>query len=320
MNCRPFLSVAVALFTVSGCTRVGTVAEGTRHPWTQPHILRIADIADPDRFNPLLSTMDLVEDLSSLTFSYLIIADGNGKLIGDLATQVPSLQNGGISQDGRTYTYHLHHGVRWHDNAEFTAQDVKFTWQTVINPSNNVLHREGYDRVSSIDTPDKYTVVVRLQERYPPFVSKFFTTLQEGAKGVLPEHLLGRLHDINQAPFNSQPVGTGPFKFASWERGRRLVLVRNDNYFKGRPKLRKIILNVVPDDNTILNQVKEHSLDLVASPPASLYDQYRAVPDVVHRWFHGMPKTFSSSTISVQDYGTWRFAKPLAWRSIIIRS
>ncbi|MDQ6825866.1 MAG: peptide ABC transporter substrate-binding protein [Candidatus Eremiobacteraeota bacterium] len=281
MKLRCFLFFWAALLAVAGCTKVGTVAEGSRHPWTQPHVLRMADIADPDRFNPLLSTMDLVEDLSSLTFSYLIIADANGKLVGDLATEVPNIKNGGISKDGRTYIYHLHRAVKWHDNADFTSRDVKFTWQTVVNPNNNVLHREGYDRVNSIDTPDKYTLVVHLKDRYPPFVTKFFTSLQEGAKGILPEHLLGKLHDINQAAFNAQPVGTGPFKFATWERARRVVLVRNDRYFKGRPKLAKVILNVVPDDNTILNQVKEHSLDLVVSPPASLYDQYRSIPDVV---------------------------------------
>jgi len=278
---RRLLHLVAAMWAASGCTRVGTVAEGTRHAWTQPHILRIADIADPDKFNPLLSTMDLVEDLSSLTFSYLVVADGNGKLVGDLATEVPSLHNGGISRDGRRYVYHLHRGVKWHDGAGFTARDVKFTWQAVVNPSNNVLHREGYDRVASIDTPNNYTVVVHLKDRYPPFVTKFFTTLQEGSKAVLPEHLLGKLHDINQAPFNSEPIGTGPFKFVSWERGRRVVLVRNDRYFKGRPKLDKVILNVVPDDNTILNQVKEHSVDLVVSPPVSLYDEYRGVPHVV---------------------------------------
>jgi len=275
------LLLLISILAISDCTRVHTVAQGTRHPWTQPHVLRVADIADPDKFNPLLSGMDLVEDLSSLTFSYLVIADGNGKLIGDLATEVPSLQNGGISRDGRTYTYHLHRDVKWHDNATFTAHDVKFTWQAVVNPDNNVLHREGYDRVASIDTPDNYTLVVHLKDRYPPFVTKFFTTLQEGSKAVLPEHILGKLHDINQAPFNSHPVGTGPFKFARWEHGRRVVLVRNDNYFKGRPRIAKIVLNVVPDDNTILNEVKEHSLDLVVSPPVSLYDEYRRVPDVV---------------------------------------
>ena len=73
----------------------------------------MADVADPDQFNPLLSTMDLVEALSSLVLSYLVIADGDGRLAGDLATAVPSLRNGGISHDGRTYVYHLRKGVHF---------------------------------------------------------------------------------------------------------------------------------------------------------------------------------------------------------------
>jgi len=224
--------------------------------------------------------MDLVYDLDSLVFSFLIIANEHGKLIGDLATEVPTLRNGGISRDGRTYVYHLRHGVRWHDGVRFSSADVKFSWLAVVNPNNNTLHREGYDRIASIDTPDDYTVVLHLKERYPPLVTRFFTPLQEGVKGILPAHLLSRLHDINQAPFNAHPIGTGPFKFVSWDRGRRMVFVRNDAYFKGRPKLKEIIFNVIPDDNEIVNEVKVHDIDLVTSPPATLYDQYKALPGV----------------------------------------
>ncbi|PZR57517.1 MAG: hypothetical protein DLM50_05970 [Candidatus Meridianibacter frigidus] len=268
-----------AVILLAGCTRVQSVGTTGRRPWTQPHVLRIADISDPDHFNPLLSTMDLVYDLDALVFSFLIIADDKGELIGDLATEVPSLSNGGVSADGRRYTYHLHRGVKWHDGARFTARDVKFTWQAVMNPNNNTLHREGYDQVSSIDTPDDQSVIVHLKRRYPPFVTKFFTSLQEGGKGLLPAHLLARLHDINQVPFNAHPVGTGPFRFSSWDRGRRVVFVRNDSYFKGRPKLAKIILNVISDDNTLLTAVRTHDVDLIVSPPSSLYDRYRKLED-----------------------------------------
>ena len=277
---RPFCLVAGALFATSCAHVQSSAGHGGRHAWTQPHVLRMADLTEPDHFNPLLSTMDLVYDLDSLVFSFLIIADDRGRLIGDLATEVPSLRNGGISKDGRTYTYHLHRGVKWHDGFALTSHDVKFTWQAVINPNNNTLHREGYDRIARIDTPDDYTIVVHLKERYPPLLTRFFTPLQEGGKGILPQHLLGKLHDINQIPFNAHPVGSGPFKFESWERGSRITLVRNDAYFKGRPKLEKIILNIIPDDSTVLNGVKTHDIDLVVSPPSNLYDQYKGIPGV----------------------------------------
>jgi len=269
----------LALAALTACTRVDTAGAG-RHPWSKPGVLRIGDTSDPDQFDSLLSTMDLVEDLSSLVMSYLVIADGNGKLIGDLATSVPTRANGGISQDGRTYVYHLHRGVLWHDGAAFTSRDVVFSWRAVVNPKNNVFHREGYDEVASIDTPDAATVVVHLKRRYPPFVTRFFTSLQEGAKPILPEHILGKLSNINTAPFNSSPVGTGPFKFVKWERGRRIIFERNEHYFKGVPKLERIEFTVIPDDNTLLDAIRTHDLDQLRVA-TTLYDSARRLDGVV---------------------------------------
>ena len=270
---------------LAGCARVDTAAPAGRHPWTRPGVLRIADTADPDHFNPLLSGMDLVEDLSSLVFSYLVIADGNGRLVGDLATAVPSLANGGISRDGKTYTYHLRAGVRWHDGVPFTARDVAFTWRATVAPQNNVLHREGYDEVARIDVPDARTVVVHLKRRYPPFVSQFFTTLQEGSKAILPEHLLGKLAEINDAPFNQKPVGTGPFRFVKWEHGRGIEFVANPNYFKGKPKLSRIEFRVIPDDNSILSAVQTHEVDMAVSVATTLFQRYSRLDGVTTKLF-----------------------------------
>ncbi|HKU66939.1 MAG TPA: ABC transporter substrate-binding protein [Candidatus Baltobacteraceae bacterium] len=271
---------ALALL-LSACTHVsqGPVAGG-RHAFTVPHVLRFADISDPDNLNEYLSTMDLVYFLSSMLYSYLVVANDQGQLQGDLATEVPTLANGGISRDGKTYVYHLHRGVLWHDGEPLTSADVKFSWQAVVNPNNNTLHREGYTEIASVDTPDKYTVVVHLKRRYPPFVTKFFTPLQEGGKPILPEHILGKYRSINQVPFNSAPIGSGPFRFLKWERGREIVFERFDKYFKGVPKLERIEFSVIPEDQTVLNEVRLHHVDLVASPPTTLYARYRSLPDV----------------------------------------
>ena len=153
MRRRLALSLAALLF--AGCAHVETAAPSGRRAWTRPGVLRIADTADPDHFNPLLSGMDLVEDLSSLVFSYLVIADGNGKLVGDLATEVPSLANGGISKDGRTYVYHLRSGVRWHDGAPFGARDVAFTWRATVAPQNTSCIAKATRRSSASTCPTR---------------------------------------------------------------------------------------------------------------------------------------------------------------------
>ncbi|MBV8749710.1 MAG: peptide ABC transporter substrate-binding protein, partial [Candidatus Eremiobacteraeota bacterium] len=268
----------LAAVVLAACSRAGTAQVGGRHPWTHPGVLRLADVADPDSMNPLLSTMDLSYDLSSLIFSYLVIADDRGTLRGDLATEVPTVANGGIARDGRTVTYHLRRGVVWHDGVPLTARDVAFSWRAIVNPHNNVLHREGYQEVTRIDTSDDVTVVVHLRRRYPPFVTQFFTTLQEGAKPVVPAHLLAALPEINDAPFNAHPVGSGPFRFVSWERGRRIILEANDRYYKGRPKLNRIELAILPDINTVATALVTHEIDMPVSSNALVYDRFRATP------------------------------------------
>ncbi|HEY1653949.1 MAG TPA: ABC transporter substrate-binding protein [Candidatus Tumulicola sp.] len=279
---RRIIAFALLYATLAGCTRAETAAAGNgRHVWTLPHVLRIADISDPDRLNPYLSEMDVSYDLASLIYSYLVIADDRGRLVGDLAAEVPTPANGGISRDGRTYVYRLRHGVVWQDGVPFTARDVVASWRAVMNPHNDTFEREGYDRATSVTADGPYAVVVRLRERYPPFVSRFFAPLQEGGKPILPAHVLERESDFNAGTLAARPVGTGPFEFVSWARGDRIVLRRFDRYFKGRPKLERIELRFIPDDQTIETELAVHRIDLVVAPQTSLLAQYRSVAGVV---------------------------------------
>jgi peptide/nickel transport system substrate-binding protein len=273
---------ALALALAAGCSRAESpTSAGARHAWTIPHVLRIADISEPDYLNPYLSEMDISYDISSLLYSYLVIADDRGRLVGDLATGVPTLANGGISKDGRTYVYRLRHGVLWHDGVTFASKDVAASWHAVMNPSNNTFEREGYDQVTRIETPDPYTVVVRLRQRYPPFVTRFFAPLQEGAKPVLPAHVLAAGGSFNTGSLSAHPIGTGPFRFVSWERGDRIVLARFDRYFKGRPRLSRIELRFIPDPQTIASELQAHRIDLIVVPQTSLLDTYRSLAGVV---------------------------------------
>ena len=281
MRCAAFIALLLALLT--GCTRTASTGLAGRHPWTVPHVLRIADLSDPDHLNPYLSEMDVTYDVASLIYSYLVIADDRGRLIGDLATDVPSLANGGISRDGRTVVYHLRHGVLWHDGVAFTSKDVVASWRAVMDPKNNTFEREGYNRVASIAAPDPYTVVVHLRDRYPPFVSRFFAPLQEGGKPILPAHVLASESSFNTGTLSVHPVGTGPFRFVSWARSDRIVLERFDRYFKGRPKLERIELHFVPDDQTIATELQAHHIDLMIVGQTSLIDTYRHIDGVTVR-------------------------------------
>ena len=269
-------SLAILLALLCACSRVGAPQTGGRNPWTQPHVLRMVELAQPDNLNPYLSQMDVSYDVSSLIYSYLIVADARGRLIGDLATAVPTLANGGISRDGLTYVYHLRRGVRWQDGVPFTARDVIASWHAVVDPRDLTLYRQGYDRVASIDAPDPYTVRVHLAGRYPPFVTQFFAPLQEGGKPILPAHILQHA-DFNRGELSQRAVGTGPFRLVRFARGDEMVFERNDDYFRGWPKLSKIVLHFVPDAQTMLTLARTHAADLIVTPVADLMEQYRTL-------------------------------------------
>lgn len=207
---------------------------------------------------------------------YLVRWDQKGNPIPELVTEIPTQHNGGISKDGLTVTYHLRKGVKWSDGVPFDADDVVFSIHAVMNPANNVTSRTGWDRITKIDEPDKYTVVLHFSKPYSPFLETFFSTA--GANpSLIPKHILGNLPNINNAPYNSKPVGIGPFMVKNWARGSRVVMVANPYYFRGKPKLNEIDFEIINNANTVLTEMQAKSLDLFYQAPQNMYDQFRAL-------------------------------------------
>ncbi len=270
---------------MTACSKVGaggddTSGGGNRHPWTKPDVLRIGFQTSPNTLNPILQSNTSESAITRLMFDGLVSIDASGKReVPILAAVVPTIENGGISRDGLTLTYHLRGGVKWQDGAPFSSKDVAFTWRAIVNPNNNVLSQSGYSLVSSVDTPNATTVVFHMKQRFAPAVNTLFGE-SDTAYMVLPEHLLGKLHDINSVPFDSNPVGTGPFKFKEWVRGDHITLVANDAYFLGKPKLRQIVLKFVPDENTEVNLLRTHDIDWQFEASELLYHSLKTVPDL----------------------------------------
>jgi peptide/nickel transport system substrate-binding protein len=254
----------VSLLAFAACTKAGGGAtEGGRtNTWTTPHVLTMGDgEGDVNSLNPHLATFQDVFYMAEMTMGWLVKWDEHNQPYGELATQVPTKANGGVSADGLTVTYHLRKGVKWSDGAPFDADDVVFSTKAVLNMANNETARIGWDQIVKIDEPDKFTVVYHFKKPFSGFVETFFST--SGANPcVLPKHILGNLPNINKAPYNALPVGIGPFKFQSWQRAEQVVMVANPLYFRGRPKLDKVIMKLIPDRNTMLSLVQSHSIDM----------------------------------------------------------
>jgi peptide/nickel transport system substrate-binding protein len=269
----------VAMMTLNACTRVGTSGTGTAalHSWTRPDTLRIGMYEEPDSLNPVIGSMAFAGDVFQLIFDGLIRFDDRGRPIPDLAREVPSLANGGISKDGKTLTYHLMPNARWHDGVPLTADDVIFTWQQIMNSANLAPTRNGYDRIVRIDAPDPHTVRVHLRGPYPPALY-LFRDLNQGA--ILPKHVLQGNANINRVPFNAHPLGSGPYRFIGWQHGGGMEFEANPDYFRGPPKIKHVSVKFIHDQNTLLAQLRTHEVDVYYDIPASQIDQVRVVPGV----------------------------------------
>jgi len=193
-------------------------------------------------------------DVESAVVEGLLAPDQDARYVPVLATEVPTLQNGGIqlTENGAAMrvTYHLRPGVTWQDGAPFTSADVKFTWEAVKDPHYLAESKDGTKEVLSIDIPDDLTVSVNYRTVAPSFASTLFTF------GILPRHLLAG-HDLNHDPYNEVPLGTGPFQVKEFRRGQYVVLERNPHYWRrdaagqALPYLDRVIYKLIPDSNTM---------------------------------------------------------------------
>jgi peptide/nickel transport system substrate-binding protein len=279
----PFVVVAAlfqAALGLAGCGQAGDQANAAAdqrvNDWTVPGVLRIESAGPPDNLNPLIGQESIDTDLSMFWGGHLFDWDDRGEFVPDLATEVPTLENRGISRDGLTIEYHLRRGVTWQDGAPFTADDVVFTWRAVMNPRNQVAVRSGYDLISRIDVIDPLTIAVHLKHPYAPFVATFFA-MSATSYGVLPKHLLAKYSDLNDIPFDRLPVGTGPFKVV-FDDGKRVRMVAYPGYWRGAPGLREVEFRWESNSAAILDHLKNHSIDFYYGAYARQEPQLSGIP------------------------------------------
>lgn len=245
---------------------------------SQSKILRVVGAQEIDTLNPLLSNEQYSIDCSMFWAGYLFTNDEKGRLVPELASQVPTLQNGGISADGLTITYHLRRGVLWQDGAPFSARDVRFTWRAVMNPNNNVANRTGYDRIRDVEIVNDYTVRLHLTQKYAPAVDTLFAP-SAGPIALLPAHLLEKYPNLNRVAFNVKPIGTGPFIVDGWEQGVGVSMHANPRYWRGRPKLDGVRFLTVHDNNTMLIMMRSGDADLYYRVPDGQIPELPSVPN-----------------------------------------
>ena len=254
-------SIALVIFFLAGCANPPSLSD-------KPIRLPDPSQADPNGklifsligevsvLNPILSTDTSSSAVEGVIFSGMTRVNEKLEVIPDLATDWK------VSKDGKTWIFHLRKDVKWHDGAPFTAEDVVFTFNSILNPKINSVRRSDYiidDQPIKFTALNKYTVQAIVPKPFAPFLTR-------SGMSVLPKHLLAD-KDMNTAAFNRKPVGTGPFKFKEWVTGDHVTVARNDNYYFGRPKLAEIIYKVIPDENACLVALEAGEVDETGIPP-----------------------------------------------------
>ena len=168
------------------CSRVTTGYLAHGNATTIHGVVRYAISNDLNTLNPVLGGLAYENAVEEAIFNGLVKLDDHERIIPDLAVDVPSPQNGGVSADGRTITYHLRRGVRWQDGVPVTSADVAFTFARIEDPKVNAPNSAPYTHVASLTTPDPYTVVVHLKAPWAPAIGQLFCDGENGS--IIPAH------------------------------------------------------------------------------------------------------------------------------------
>ncbi len=218
--------------------------------------------------NPILSSDSASSAVEGAIFSGLTKVNQKLEIVPDLAKRWE------VSADGLKYTFYLRDDVFWHDGEKFTAEDAKFTFDSILDPKVNSVRRGDYiieGRPIKFLAKSPYVFEAVLPKPFAPFLSGI-------GMGLLPKHLL-QGGDVNLSHFNQHPVGTGPFVFVKWSAGDRIVLKRNEKFYAGVPKLEKIIYRIIPDDNSRLLAFEAGEID-ECDVPAKDYGRALAMKNV----------------------------------------
>jgi len=268
--------VSLALCATASCTDDRTSNEQPPRQASETSTLVIGTVADPKTLHPFYGSVQTETEVTDLIFESLV------RLEPDFTFSPALAKSWEMSPDGLTLTFRLREDVVWHDGAPFTADDVAFTHKLATDPEAGSSLRRLKENIESCKAVDRHTVEFRFSRVY---VDRM---LDAAAGRIIPRHILEGVSasELAKHEFNQAPIGTGPWRLASWERGRLVRLEAFDRHYLGRPPIDAIVFRPVPEAQTRVLLMKSGDLDLVTRLAASDYAELVKRPDLVG---HALP-------------------------------
>ncbi len=243
---RPLFITAVFLFFANPL-----YAEGKEPSFGDAFVS--ASIGDARTLVPILASDSASGTIVGEVFNGLVKYNKQINIVGDLA------KDWEIKDGGLTIIFHLRRDVRWHDGMPFTAKDVKFTYEKLIDPKVPTPYSGDFKKIKALEIIDDYTVKVVYKEVFSPGLASW-------GMAIMPEHLL-RDEDLLTTRFTRNPIGTGPYRFVRWRSGERIDLVSNHDYFEHRPYINRYIYRIIPDTTTMFLELQTENIDSMGLTP-----------------------------------------------------
>lgn len=252
---KAIISIALVicmLFSMAACGSkdAGSSEAGSGADTERKNTLVYGAEFECDKVNPILGS-DYVDEF---LFRGLFRMNKDSKPEKDLAKEVT------VSDDKLTYTFKVRDDVTFHDGEPLTVDDVIFTLTSIMDKKVNSARNIDFKEVKSIDKVDDNTFKIRLKTQFPPLLDKLTV-------GIVPEHVFeGK--DINEAEFNQNPIGCGPYKFVSWKKGASFEMTAFEDYYGTQPKIKNVIFKFLPDYNTRAVQLESGDVDFTFLEPS----------------------------------------------------
>jgi peptide/nickel transport system substrate-binding protein len=233
---------------------------------------------EPATLNPYLAVAAIVEQVSDATVVGLSYVDASGEFQPELAQEIPTIANGGVSEDFLTVTWRLRPDLRWSDGEPITSADIVCTWEAVIDPNSGTVLSTGMELIESIETPDELTAVLTYSAVNNAYPNQF-------ASGLFPCHAIGAPDDMENWEWNRNPIAAGPYVLTQWNSGESIIMDRNPNYYEeGKPSIDRLIFAIVPDPGAQVAMMVRGEGDIHLWPGAGSAEEYAPAIEGVARY------------------------------------